>query len=198
MARIVNKSERRAGIVEAAARIFAERGVARSTVNDIARTASVAQGTIYLYFKDKDDILLAVVQDIVDRMMDGIERLVIVPRSSAVERLRALSLVIGAAGSEPSSRELVEVLHRPENRLLHDRMADQLAPRLVAIMDSIIRQGVEEKSFSVPDARAAAWFVLGGLQSVELAGTPPDGMPAAVEKAVGLSLRALGFEETSS
>lgn len=195
MARIVNKTFRKAGIVDAAARVFAERGVAKTTISDIARAASVAQGTIYLYFEDKDDIVLAVVQSIVDRMMDGIERLIAFPGASAEERLRALGSALEAAESEPSARELGAILHRPENRLLHDRMAEGLRPRLLAILDSIVRQGIEEKVFSVPDPRAAAWFVLGGLQSVELSATPQEAMPAALDQAIGFALRALGFKE---
>jgi len=45
-------------ILEAAIRIFAENGFFQSTVAQIARQAGVADGTIYLYFKNKDDILL--------------------------------------------------------------------------------------------------------------------------------------------
>lgn len=197
MARIVDKNARRAGIVEAAAKVFVERGVTGTTVADIARAASVAQGTIYLYFKDKDDIVLGVVQSIVDRMMNAIDRPAASSKATAVDRLRALGAVLGAAESEPAAHELAEILHRPENRLLHDRMAERLMPRLVAIVDSIIGQGIAEGSFSVRDAHAAAWFVLGGLQSVELAGTPHAGMPAAIEEAIGLALRALGFKEIS-
>jgi len=196
MARIVDKGARRAGIIEAAAKVFAERGVANTAVSEVARAASVAKGTIYLYFEDKDDIVLGVVQSIVDRMMVGIDRLLASPGASAVERLRSLGPVFGAAESDPAARELIEILHRPENRLLHDRMAERLTPRLLAIMDSIIRQGLEEGTFSVPDARAAAWFVLGGLQSVELSGTPHDEVPAAIDQSIKFALLALGFKET--
>ena len=44
-------------ILTAAIKIFAERGFHQSTVAQIAREAGVADGTIYLYFKNKDDIL---------------------------------------------------------------------------------------------------------------------------------------------
>lgn len=45
-------------ILEAAVKIFAEQGFSQSTVSQIAREAGVADGTIYLYFKGKDDILV--------------------------------------------------------------------------------------------------------------------------------------------
>ncbi|UCD91487.1 MAG: TetR/AcrR family transcriptional regulator [Desulfobacterales bacterium] len=45
-------------ILEAAVRVFAEQGFFQSTVSQIAKEAGVADGTIYLYFKNKDDILV--------------------------------------------------------------------------------------------------------------------------------------------
>ena len=45
-------------ILEAAVRVFARQGFYQSTISQIAKEAGVADGTIYLYFKNKDDILV--------------------------------------------------------------------------------------------------------------------------------------------
>lgn len=45
-------------ILTAAIKVFAERGFSQSTISQIAQEAGVADGTIYLYFKNKDDILV--------------------------------------------------------------------------------------------------------------------------------------------
>ena len=45
-------------ILEAAVRVFARQGFYQSTIAQIAKEAGVADGTIYLYFKNKDDILV--------------------------------------------------------------------------------------------------------------------------------------------
>lgn len=45
-------------ILEAAVKVFAEKGFHQATISQIAREAGVADGTIYLYFKNKDDILV--------------------------------------------------------------------------------------------------------------------------------------------
>ena len=45
-------------IIDAAIRVFARSGYYNSRVSDIAREAGIASGTIYLYFKTKDDILV--------------------------------------------------------------------------------------------------------------------------------------------
>ena len=114
--------------------------------------------------------------------------------ASAVEKLLALPGVLSEVGAEPEAAALVDLMHRPENRLLHDRLAEHMTRRLVPLLEAVIAQGVAEGDFSVDDPRAAAWFVLAGLQSVELAGTAISEMPAALAKATGFALRALGYQ----
>jgi AcrR family transcriptional regulator len=53
---------RRTQILEAATRVFAEKGYHRATTKDIARAAEMAEGTIYLYFKNKSELLIALLE----------------------------------------------------------------------------------------------------------------------------------------
>jgi TetR/AcrR family fatty acid metabolism transcriptional regulator len=62
----VNVPDKREAILRAATAVFAEKGYFNSKVADIARAAGVADGTVYLYFKNKDDVL----HSIFDRAMD--------------------------------------------------------------------------------------------------------------------------------
>ncbi|MGD9350414.1 MAG: TetR/AcrR family transcriptional regulator, partial [Desulfobacterales bacterium] len=54
----VEKNNKYHQILEAAVKVFARQGFHQSTVAQIAKEAGVADGTIYLYFKNKDDILV--------------------------------------------------------------------------------------------------------------------------------------------
>jgi AcrR family transcriptional regulator len=193
--RTVDRSARRAELVSAASAVFAKNGVANTAVSDIVKAAGVAQGTFYLYFESKDDVILAVVERMVEEMSAGIETAGHAPDSSAVERMRGLSDLLGSFESAPGATELVDILHHPDNRALHDRMAEHLMPRLVPLVESIVEQGVAEGTFDVPDTHAAAWFVLAGLRSVELMDTPAAEMPASLAAATDLALRTLGYEE---
>jgi len=193
MPRVVDREARRAGIVAAAAAAFAQRGVANTAVSDIVKAAGVAQGTFYLYFDSKDDAVLAVVERIADAIVaDTAARLA--TASSAVDKLVSLSGVLAEAGSAPEAAVLVDLMHRPENRLLHDRLAEDMTRRLVPLLEAVVEQGVGEGAFKVDDVHAAAWFVLAGLRCVELADTPMGEMPAALATATGFALRALGYE----
>src|SRR3954453_23288460 len=54
------RSEKREAILRAAIDVFAERGFFNAQVADVARAAGVAAGTVYLYFKGKDDLLVSI------------------------------------------------------------------------------------------------------------------------------------------
>src|SRR5436305_4050045 len=61
---------RRGQILEAATKVFAEKGFHRATTKDIARAAGIAEGTIYTYFASKTDLLLG----ILDRLNETEQR----------------------------------------------------------------------------------------------------------------------------
>ena len=195
MPRIVDRTARRAEIADAAARVFVAKGVANTSVSDIVKAAGVAQGTFYLYFGTKDDVVLAVVDRIADELVGAIEASVGASGTTAVRKFYGLRDVLMSFDADPAAVEMAGFIHRAENRALHDRLEEHLAPRLVPVVEAIVAQGVDEGVFDVPDVRAAAWFVLGGLQSAERAGTPVADMPAAVAAGTMLALRTLGYRE---
>jgi len=193
MPRKIDRTARRMEIAAAASRVFLERGVANTSVSDIVKAAGVAQGTFYLYFDSKDDAVLAVVERVADAIIEN-TTVRIEAASSAVDKLLSLRSVLSGVDSEPEAAALTDLMHRPDNRILHDRLAEDMTLRLVPLLEAVVVQGVTEGVFSVEDTRAAAWFVLAGLQSVELAGTATPEMPAALAKATEFALRALGYQ----
>ena len=55
----IHSVDKRDRILDAATKVFAKRGCFGAQVADIAKRAGVASGTVYLYFKSKDDLLLS-------------------------------------------------------------------------------------------------------------------------------------------
>ena len=60
-------------ILQAAIKVFAKKGFFNSKVSEIAREANVADGTIYLYFKNKDDILISLFEEMVNTINQQME-----------------------------------------------------------------------------------------------------------------------------
>ena len=56
--KIVDKEEKKRGIIMAAMQVFSEKGVVKTKMADIAKAANIGKGTIYEYFKNKDDIFI--------------------------------------------------------------------------------------------------------------------------------------------
>ncbi len=93
---------RRTQILTAAARVFADKGFDRATVTEIARAAQLSEGSIYNYFRSKEELLIHIPQQLVQpvllplfeqrpmpRDLAGVEQMLVAVASAAVERLRA-------------------------------------------------------------------------------------------------------------
>ncbi len=84
--REARSAARRAAILAAALDEFSERGFAATRLDDVARRAGVAKGTIYLYFRDKESLFQDLVRDMLAPMVGTIEAL-----SEADPPMRALA-----------------------------------------------------------------------------------------------------------
>jgi AcrR family transcriptional regulator len=126
-------AERREDLLDAAARVFTEKGIGHATVADIAEAAGVAKGTFYLYFDTKEHLLGALRQQLVDqtlaRGMSFFERvgkddwwaLVDGMTASMIDLLlerREAILVFVQEGISPETRELFASCDRQLNEML--------------------------------------------------------------------------------
>jgi len=188
-----NPEKRRGDLIAAAKRVFAKKGVAASAVSDIVKAAGVAQGTFYLYFATKNDVINALAEQMAETMVAAVERAVAGTGAGAVDKLLALRDAILDMANDSTSKELAAIYHRPENRAVHDRMAGSLTPRLVPLVEQIVSQGIAERVFTAEEPRVAAWFILGGLHMLEVGFADPEVLPSAVSSATAYALRALGY-----
>jgi AcrR family transcriptional regulator len=78
--------ERRRQILRAAAHVFADRGYATATIEDVARAAHVAEGTIYNYFRSKEDLLIHIPRYIAGPVLEQLAALPDVDSAEAAER----------------------------------------------------------------------------------------------------------------
>lgn len=86
----VATSEKREAILKAATKVFAQKGFFQSQVADVARVAGVAAGTVYLYFKGKDDLLVSIFErSMKDVLAEG--RAAVDGVDDPVERLRRIA-----------------------------------------------------------------------------------------------------------
>ena len=84
-------AEKERAILAAARAVFVKNGFERARMAEIAKSAGVAEGTIYIYYKTKNDLLQAVVLEFWDGITEGAARAVD-PKAGTFEQLRAALL----------------------------------------------------------------------------------------------------------
>src|SRR3954465_9363078 len=108
-------NDKRGRIMDAAIKVFAERGFHTATVAEIARAAGVADGTIYLYFKSKDELLLSIFDESMAELRER-ARAAANGVSSSLEALREVCLVhMNAVEENPALAAVLIVELRQSN-----------------------------------------------------------------------------------
>jgi len=67
-------TDKRQCILQAAVQAFSEKGYAKATIAEIARKAGVAEGTVYEYFKNKEDVLLSIPEEYFREQMEQLKQ----------------------------------------------------------------------------------------------------------------------------
>ncbi|MBK5442849.1 MULTISPECIES: TetR/AcrR family transcriptional regulator [unclassified Peribacillus] len=136
-------------IIDAAVIIIAQNGYYQAQVSKIAKQAGVADGTIYLYFKNKEDILISLFHEKMGYFVEQIEE-ELKGKSSASEKLYVLIQKHFQILSEDVNLAIVTQLElRQSNKELRLRINDVLRGYL-NLIDQIIIEGKENGEFS-PD-----------------------------------------------
>src|SRR5918996_5737156 len=132
-------ADKREAILRAATRVFANNGYFNSKVADIAREAGVADGTVYLYFKSKEEILHSIFDRGVDEALAA-ARKQIEPLSDPREKLRRIALLhLERLGADRDLAVVFQVELRGSTKFMEEFSAAGFAEYL-----NLIRSTFEE------------------------------------------------------
>jgi len=157
---------KRDAILRAAIDVFAERGYFNAQVADVARAAGVAAGTVYLYFKSKDDLLVS----IFDRSMrDGLAagRAAVVDLHDPGERLRRLARAhLARLGGDRNLAVVFQVELRQSTKFM-ERFSSTLLRDYLGMIREAIESGQRHKLFRADvKATVAAKMFFGVLDEM--------------------------------
>ena len=132
------KRDKRRLILEAAVTVFAEKGFHKSRVSDVARAGGVADGTIYLYFKSKDAILIAIFEEAMGEMIAGVQA-AMADTSDPFERLRRFAVFhMGNVEQQRETAKVLQVELRLSNTFMKEYKPMALQQYLDLIGDAIV------------------------------------------------------------
>ena len=130
-------------ILEAAVKVFARQGFRQCTVAQIAKEAGVADGTIYLYFKNKDDILVHFfsfkAKQVFDRFREEVAR-----GADSLEKLRNLIRVhLGEFQRDPDMAVVYQIETHQSRRLAEEQIRE-MGKMYRDIISDIVEEGQQE------------------------------------------------------
>ncbi|WML54252.1 TetR/AcrR family transcriptional regulator [Neobacillus sp. PS3-12] len=153
-------------IIDAAVVVIAENGYHQAQVSKIAKQAGVADGTIYLYFKNKEDILISLFRE---KMGDFVEKNenIIAGKTTATEKL--LSLIESQFSMLSGDHHLAIVTQlelRQTNKELRMKI-NEILKGYLQVIDNIVLEGIEKGEFSKElDVRLARQMIFGTIDEM--------------------------------
>jgi TetR/AcrR family fatty acid metabolism transcriptional regulator len=136
----VSRSDKRRQIIEAAIRVFSRNGFYNSKVSQVAREAGVADGTIYLYFKNKDDLLIQVFLDTMELILSR-QEVALAGVSDPVEKLeRFIRVHFDVVETSPALAEVITVELRQSSKFMRATEMREFG-RYLGIIARIVEEG---------------------------------------------------------
>ena len=176
-------ADKRDRILKAAIKVFAKNGFYATRVSEIAKAAGVADGTIYLYFKNKDDVLINIFEN-------GIQQLLVILREVVASEepfdARITSIIELQLGLLEEQRDLAEVItvNLRQSSTLLKQYAAPLFMEYIEVIAGVIRDGQQNGAFRKEiNARVAARSLFGALDAILLTWALGEADPASLRKA---------------
>lgn len=162
MPRIVKKfEERKKEIIKTARYLFQTKNYNNTSMQDLINELNIAKGTLYYYFKSKDALLEAVIENIANENIERMENLLKHASGNALEKMK---LIIESSNMAEENPDLLEQLHQPGNETMHLRLLANALIKLSPIYAKLIQQGCDEKIFQTTSPLECAEFILAAIQ----------------------------------
>jgi len=169
--RIVDKDQKKQDILSAAIKVFGRKGVANSKMIDIALEADIGKGTIYEYFRSKDEIIMASYHAFLVKM----DTAKVDPKNTEMDSLQQLFYVIDGwteiLSQDPLEARVMIDMWAESTRIGKGEGMDILLEVIQEYRNylmKILEQGVEKGEFSSMDTASMAIFITATLDGLYL------------------------------
>lgn len=160
---IKTKGKKYEQIITAAVKVIAQVGYAQAKVSDIAREAQVADGTIYLYFQNKDHLLISLFQQKMGDYINMVENSLKNVESARDQLYRLIDIHLSYLEKEIDLATVTQLELRQSNPVIRQELLITLKPYMQQI-DQIIKRGIEQGLFRTSlDVRLTRRMIFGTL-----------------------------------
>ncbi len=157
------KEDKRKRILRSAVKVFAQKGFYNSKIAEIAKNARVADGTIYLYFKNKDEILISIFEEEMAKFITEAQN-EIDSESTVIKKIeRFVYTHLNFVKKNPKLAQVLQLELRQSNKFIKEYTGSKLREYLNLIGDLIEegqRQGVIRQDIQPGVAKRALFGAL--------------------------------------
>ncbi len=133
-------------IIQAATKVFAKKGFFNARISDIAKEAKVADGTIYLYFNNKFDILISVFEEEIGNLIEQVKKLLAKESDPRVMLKIFATKHLTVMKKNKNLAEVIQIELRQSAKLIKDYRNNKFS-EYVNIISSIIKLGQEQNIY---------------------------------------------------
>jgi len=147
-------------IIDAATKIFAKKGFHQARISEIAREAQIADGTIYIYFENKDDILISLFEEQMNVVLDNMVKK-ISEQNNPIKKLEKFALThLQLIEQNKNLAEIIQVEIRQSSKFMKEYKNEKFTQYL-DLVGKIIQEGQENGVFKkevIPGVAKRAFF----------------------------------------
>jgi TetR/AcrR family fatty acid metabolism transcriptional regulator len=139
-------NEKYTRIIAAATKVFARKGFYKAKVSDIAQEAGVADGTIYIYFNHKDDILISLFEEKMQEVLDNMEKQINSETDPFAKIEKFAFLHLRLIQDNKDMAEIIQVELRQSDKFMKDYHNEKFTQYL-DLIGTIIQEGKQKGLF---------------------------------------------------
>ena len=163
-------SEKRKGqIIDAAMKVFSEKGIEKARVDDIVTESGLSKGAVYWYFKSKDEIIQAAFDQFFDFDQQGLQLIIDQPGSTRERLLTYSLLMVQNVGQIHSLLPLVYQFYAAATRQeLMQETFRRYFSHYSELLGELLRQGVDEGELKPLDEKSIATQLIAIMEGMVL------------------------------
>jgi len=185
----VKTDEKLEEILEASSRVFSEKDFHEVLIDEIAEVGGIGKGTVYRYFRTKEDLYFATILRGLDRL-DVVLSNALPQEASPTRRLERIAREMLTFFW--NQRSLLMLLYRDERTLRsrHGPLRER-HDQLVRLVKEAIVEGIERREYRGVDPTTAAELFLGMIRGINIFRRDEDTIDALVAEIVGVFTRGI-------
>ncbi len=149
---------RKQEILMVARELFVTKGYEQTSVNDILKIVDIAKGTFYYYFASKEEVLAAIILDIVE---EGAKRAEWILKDKSVPLVNRIMMAIMAQSPEfEGSEEIRDEMHKVENAKLEQLYTKAMLKRMTPLLEVAVTEGTAADIFHLDYPRETIESIL--------------------------------------